>query len=342
MRTHPFPSPRLRRAAEARVWFGRRGAVILAGLVLGSGLLGAAMAADLPVAPGSPPAVLPPPAPPLPRSPVAVFRILLSQSTAEREATLSRRNPAQRALIVARLAEYETLAPEVREERLMATDLFWHLQQLLPRAPAERGELIAVAPESLRAVLSERLAVWDAVPAGDRAVLLQHERAIRYFSQVREVSAPPLPGASGETRPARVRLSVDLPRMGELPAADRLRLVDTWRRFFDPQTAAGLTRRQRALQAMSEAERREMAAVLTRFQALPVEQRRVCLESFARFAALSPAERRGFLRNAERWESLAPEERRAWRDVVNKLPPVPPLAATIQFPPLPGAKGRGG
>jgi hypothetical protein len=97
---------------------------------------------------------------------VATFRLLLSQSLAERAAALARRSEAQRTALLARLTEYEALPPEVREERLWATDLFWHVQQLLPRAPAERGELIAAAPVELRGVLAERLALWDPPPTG--------------------------------------------------------------------------------------------------------------------------------------------------------------------------------
>lgn len=324
-------------AASVRWARGGSLALLLLGLVGGQGL---ARAAEGTGSSGGVPASagLVPPAPPLPRSPVATFRRLLAQSPAERAAALARRSEAQRTALLARLAEYEALSPEVREERLWATDLFWHVQQLLPRAPAERGELIAAAPAELRGVLAERLAVWDALPAADRAALLNHERAIRYFARLREVVPPPLPGSPPLPVATRVRLSVDPPATAEGPhltESDQVRLVETWRRFFDPRTAAGARQRERTLRAMPEPERRELDAVLARFQALPPAQRRASLESFARFASLSPAQQSGFVRSAERWASLSPDERRTWRGLAPKLPPLPPVPGTFRYPPLP-------
>src|SRR5262245_45329177 len=97
-----------------------------------------------------------PPAPPLPTSPVAVFRQLLDLKPAERLEALSRRPERQRESLRLRLMEYDTLPPGLREERLRATDLYWHIQQLLPRAASERTDLLAAAPAELRAVLTER------------------------------------------------------------------------------------------------------------------------------------------------------------------------------------------
>jgi hypothetical protein len=169
-------------------------------------------------------------------------------------------------------------------------------------------------------------------------MLLKHERAIRYFAHLREVVPPPLPGGLPATPAARVRLSVDLPGTAEvrnLAEQDRLRLVEAWRRFFDPQTGAGARQRERTLRAMPDDERREMDAVLARFEGLPPAQRRAYLESYARFATLSPGERAGFLRNAERWASLSSDERRTWRGLVTKLPPLPPVPGSFRYPPLP-------
>lgn len=278
-----------------------------------------------------------PPAPPLPRSPVAVFRHLLALPPTERAQALAQRGEAQRAALLARLGEYERMSVEAREERLWATDLFWHVRQLLPRAAAERRELIAAAPEELRIVLTERLALWDALPAGDREMLIRNERAIRYFAHLREVVPPPLPGGAVDaTRaPSQPRPTVEVPGLMHLSENERTRMVDAWRQFFDPSSGSGERRRQRTLRVMSEPERREMDAVLDRFRGLPAEQRRVCVESFARFATLSPEERQDFLRSAARWESLSPEERRTWRSLVTKLPPLPPVPSGVRFPPLP-------
>lgn len=284
---------------------------------------------------GSP---VPPPAPPLPNSPIAAFRILLAMDASHRTAALQARSEKQRQALEARLAEYDALAADQREARLLATDLFWHLQQLLPRAPMERAELVASAPAELRPILEERLALWDRLPAADRAMLLQHERAIRYFARVREVVPPPLPGPHGAgatpgAPPLPTRVVLEDARFPELNLADRSHLVGTWRRLFEAPSST--LERQLARKSMTEAERREMQETLDRFRTLTSSQRQVCIESFTRFASLSPSERASFLRHAEKWASLPPAERQAWRGLVGKLPPLPPVPVKVVPPPLP-------
>ncbi len=287
-----------------------------------------AVGAELPV---------PPPAPPLPTSPVAVFRRLLSLDAAARALALAQRDEAHRSALASRLAEYDALPLEQREQRLLATDLYWHMQQLLPRPPAERSGLVANAPAPLQAVLSERLALWDRLPTSDREALLQHEQAIRYFAHMREITPPPLPitNASVAAAPAvPLRMQAELGRIQELSAPDRRHLVETWRQLFEATPDS--PERNTALRSMTALERREMNEVLERFRALPPAQRQICIESFARFATMKPSERVGFLRDAERWASLPAQERQAWRNLVTKLPPLPPIPESIPPPPLPG------
>lgn len=289
---------------------------------------------------GSP---VPPPAPPLPNSPIAAFRLLLAMDAPHRTAALAARPEKQREALESRLAEYDTLAADQREARLLATDLYWHLQQLLPRAASERAELVATAPSELRPILQERLDLWDRLPAADRAMLLQHERAIRYFSRVREVTPPPLPGPHGNVAgsnmgtppPLPVRVTLESDRFPELTPAARSHLMGTWRRLFEAPPAA--LERQLAAKSMTEAERREMQETLDRFRTLSSSQRQVCIESFTRFTSLSPSERASFLRHAEKWASLPPSERQAWRALVGKLPPLPPVPVRVVPPPLPVA-----
>lgn len=290
---------------------------------------------------------VPPPAPPLPASPVAGFRELLAMDGVHRAEALARRPERQREVLAARLVEYDGLSVEQREARLLATDLYWHLQQLLPLSSGERGERVASAPEVLRPVLVERLALWDGLSAEDRALLLQQERALRYLAQVRVVVPPPLPGGTGSVA-AGVRgsaspsRSVAVPVRSELggwpggvSATDRRRLVESWRRLFEAPPVA--IQRQLATQPMSAAEREEMEKVLSRFRDLPASQRQTCLESFARLASLPAGERASFMKQAERWSALPAAERQAWREIVNRLPPLPPLKEKVTPPPMPAA-----
>jgi hypothetical protein len=83
-----------------------------------------------------------------------------------------------------------------------------------------------------------------------------------------------------------------------------------------------------------------MEDVLKQFEALPVQQRRLCVESFTKFTSMPNAERNRFLRNAELWQAMTPVERKTWRDLVTKLPPMPPglHESTAPMPPMPTAK----
>ncbi|MCC6231765.1 MAG: DUF3106 domain-containing protein [Verrucomicrobiales bacterium] len=277
----------------------------------------------------------PPPLPPLPTSPITGFRQLLALPAPARERLVSQRPEPQRAALRARLADYERLAAPDREQRLNATDLYWHMQQLLRRPAAERQSLLATAPESLRPILAERLELWDALPASDREALLQHERAIRYFARLKTVSPPPLPPGTGPSLsaapPVPLRVQAELGPLQDLTPEQRERARQQWTQFFQ----APAPRVQRALLTMDARERQAMERVLERFRLLSPDQRQSCIDSFTRFTTLSNSERAEFLRRAERWEKLPAEERAAWRQLVDKLPILPPLPTDGTPPPLP-------
>jgi hypothetical protein len=57
--------------------------------------------------------------------------------------------------------------------------------------------------------------------------------------------------------------------------------------------------------------------------------------NFIILASLSPAERREFLVSAAEWQKMKPEDRDAWRKLVSKVPPLPPLPNSYRLPPLP-------
>ena len=309
-------------------WILRAGKVLRWGL--GFGVVLWAQAAE-------PPARPVPPLPPLPPSPVAFFRQLIDMTPADRAAALAARPEAQRTALAARLGDYEALPAAIREERLRATDLYWHLQQLLRRDPADRAALVAAAPANLQSLLIERLALWDRLSPEDQTALLEHERALRHLARWRNAPPPPpLPGVATNASllpgPAvPLRLQAELRRFDGLSPERWQTVHEHWQRFFE----APSTRRDRALQAMTEDERLEMTRVLERFRRLAPAQRRACIDAFTRIAALPAGERADFFRRAERWESLSAEDRRAWRRIVAELPLAPPLPLDPYQPPLP-------
>ena len=109
----------------------------------------------------------------------------------------------------------------------------------------------------------------------------------------------------------------------------RRELLDRFNQFFDLTPKE----KQMALDSLSEAERRQMEKTLRAFSRLPKEQRSQCIQSFKKFAGMSVEEREQFLKNAERWRLMSPDERQAWRDVVARLPELPPTPPGLESPP---------
>jgi hypothetical protein len=67
-----------------------------------------------------------------------------------------------------------------------------------------------------------------------------------------------------------------------------------------------------------------MEATLKEFEKLPPKQRVLCLRNYAKFAGMSSTERAEFLKTAEKWSKMSPKERQAWRDLVARVPMMPP------------------
>ena len=281
-------------------------------------------------------ATAPPPLPPLPVSPVATFRELMALPPPAQEVALQRRPEAQRAVLRARLEEYARLPEAVREERLRATDLYWHLNQLMRRAPGERADLLRQSPADLREVLTERLALWDRLPESDRDALLAHDRAVRYLARTATGRTPPLPPVvqkpvrtlSPPMPPLPVRAARDWVQLQSLSPAQRSHLRERWERWVDLSPGAV----ERLTNELPAEDRERLAQVLQRFAALPAGQRRACLESFSRLTSLPASDLVDFLRHAQRWEELSAEERESWRQVAVKLPPLPPARSVAVDP----------
>lgn len=236
-----------------------------------------------------------------PVSPVAAFRELLLLSPAEQEAALAARPPEIRRRLQHKIAEYQALSPEERELRLQATELRWHLLPLLHLRPEERAPMLTNVPDHLRALVESRLRQWDALPLPMQRLLLTNQPAAGFFvwggSAARRHRGHEPPDPSG--------LSQRFNRLFELTPEEK----------------------QRALQTLSEAERRHMERTLQEFEQLPPEKRARCVEAFARFATLPPAEREEFLRSAQRWAEMSPSERETWRKLVSLAPVLPPPPA---------------
>ena len=255
--------------------------------------------------------------PPMPsvQSPVSFFRQLLALSPADRSPLLTNRPPEIRARILAKVHEYEALAPEERELRLRATELRWWLTPLMRVSAADRSSRLAQVPADLQALVKSRLQQWDLLPPPLQQEFLANDRTLLYFAHVPTAQTP-------ATTPEARRISEQFNRFFE----------------FTPQE------KQQTLSTLSETEHAAMEQTLQAFEKLPPSQRFTCLRNYGKFVGMSAAERAEFLKNAEKWAQMSPKERQTWRDLVAQVPiwpPFPPVRVPPQLmPPLPSAPSK--
>ncbi len=272
-------------------------------------------------------ALLTPPAP-TPASPVDFFRQLLTLPAGERDTFLTNRPPAVRKRLLAKVADYEALDPNERELRLRATELHWYLMPLL-REPADtRATRLELVPEDLQGLVQSRLKEWSVLPPPLQQEFLANERVLHYFTYVDATNSPPLPPGSAAHPLASEN---DQARWKALPEEEHQRMTAQFNRFFELTPAE----KQKTLNTLSAAERRQMEKTLQAFDQLPAAQRRQCVRAFSRLASLTPSARTEFLKNAEHWSQLPPNDRQAWRDLVTHVPQWPPMPPNLILPPVP-------
>lgn len=278
-----------------------------------------------------------PPPLPSPRSPVDAFRELLALDKTARVQALTNRSAAVQQRLLEKVAEYERMSPEARELRLRATEVRWYLVPLLKMPAAQRPALTATVPAELQKLVSDRLVWWDLLPPGAQRELIENELALDYVTQAGEISEDQKQRLLGSLPPdQREKLEASIQRWQAMPAAERQRLFQYVNRFFELTAQE----KQKALGTLSVAERQQMENTLAAFGKFSREQRLQCIRSFGKFATMSAVQRQQFLKNAERWSALAPDERQTWRDVVRRLPEMPPLPPGfgIETPPMPPAR----
>lgn len=265
-------------------------------------------------------------------TPVAYFRGLLGMTPAERERVLADKSEEKRREVLAKVREYEALPPEVREARLLQTEMHWRLLVLLPLDSAERqARLREISPMYQPMILSQ-LARWDDLPGDVRKALLERESFLRTYIQWQGHSAAAQEDILSKLAPRqRERWTEELDRWQALPEDRRVELNQAFRQFFYSTEEE----QKETIQTLSQTERRQMEQALQSFANLPPVLQRLCVESFGKFAAMSTDERNQFLQNAAKWEAMTAQERQLWRTLVNKLPPMPPEYFQSKLPPMP-------
>jgi len=264
------------------------------------------------------------------------FRLLLAASPAEREKLLAGKNQKDRESLLEGLRKYDELRPEVRELRVNAMELRFHIAWLMPLAPSNRIGHLQNVPPRQRSLVEERLRIWDQLPTEEQKELLEKERLARVTSIL---IPPPVPGQRGVPMSTIAsnqlqQLQARLKRFQSLPEPKQQQIQNNFERIF------GLPDAQKAREAIGslqlpEAERAQMEKTLATFRALPKMQRDVCIQNFKKFAQLPFDEIRQFICNAEAWQKMTPQERQEWRGIVSKLPPIPPSPPGFGQPPRP-------
>ena len=290
-----------------------------------------AQAPNRPVSPK--PTVAPPPMPTRVGSPIDFFRTLISANPAEREKLLEAKEPKLRTVLANSALEFQNLPAEQRELRLRNMELRYHVTALFRTAPSNRTERLRFVPDRDRPLVEHRLKYWDQLTAEQREVALQNERLTRDY-----IGVPRSPGntasLTGQASNQVVRIEQEIVRWNMVPDARHAQIQRTFKEFFELTDEEKAREKLQPLPFNGE-ERQLMEQTLARFKQLSLSQRNTCVTNFNKFASLSPAERREFLINAEEWQKMKPEDREAWRKLISKVPPRPPLPHSFRRPPMP-------
>jgi len=273
-----------------------------------------------------------PPALPLPIlvSPVDMFRKLLAMNATERREFLADRPPETRKAIMAKLREYASMKPDDRELRLKITELRWYLLPLLRMPATNRAEQLSVVPAEFQELLNSRLKEWDNLPTNAQAEFLTNQLALQVVTEPKDWKSN-----TNSISPAlRDRYQRGSERWQSMTEDERTRAKAMFTQFFELRP----TEKEKVLHTLSDAERDQIERTLSTYEKLKPGQRARCVNGFEKFASLTPEEQQQFLKNAARWKVMSPNERQAWRELVERLPAMPPLPPNFEPPPLPNER----
>jgi hypothetical protein len=278
--------------------------------------------------------------PPIPPSPIQEFRNWLKMTEAERENIIGGYSAEKQAVLRRKIQAYATMPAEQRERQLKMLELRWYMLPLMAVLPEERGNFLEMMPPRLHQLVTTRLAEWDRLDAATRKEILANDEArkmaTRYFIHIQGRGSEGAPEFQPLDPTKRVALQEKLRVWTETTPSQRERMAEQLSAFFELPAPE----QQRALEDFSDADRQEMQKALAVFARLPAQNRRICVESFQKFATMTPRQRGEFLRKAERWQQMTAQERETWKNLVTKLPPIPPDPSEI--PPKPQALLPGG
>ena len=279
--------------------------------------------------------VAPPPMPSQAGSPIDFFRKLIGAKPGERENLLAGKEPQLRKVLENYALKYEALPAEERELRLRHMELRYRLTPLLQTASSNRTERLKFVPDRDRPLIEDRLKYWDGLSAEQQMKLWNNERLKGELIGVGVPRSSANPASlTGQTSNQVIRLEKQFIDWQMLPNARRSEVQKHFTNLFELTDAERVHEKLLTFPLPAE-ERQLMEQTLLQFKQLQPPQRSACVQNFSKLASLSPAERREFLVNAEEWQKMKPEDREAWRKLVSKVPPMPPLPQSYRLPPMP-------
>jgi hypothetical protein len=264
-------------------------------------------------------------------SPVENFRSWLNMSAEQRAPLLAKMPEAERQALESKLAKYDSLPAEARDLRLRQTQLHWHLLELMKLPPSQRKHRLVEVPTEQRGLVMQRLHQWDALSTAEQKTFLENEAATGLYLQMQET--PP----HERTRvlialPQEVRKPMEqqLQKWNGLPAQQRQELTDRFNQFFQLQERE----QEKVVKGLPQNVRAHVEKMRDALKHLPLAQRKQCTEALNKFLAMTPDEQNKFLINAARWQRMSETEHDAWREIINKVPAMPPLPPGVLAPPL--------
>jgi Protein of unknown function (DUF3106) len=255
-------------------------------------------------------------------------------------------------------------------------------RQLLAMTPDERDDFLTNRPPEIRARILAKVGEYEALNPNDRELRLRATELRWYLMPLLRESRTNRATRLAQV-PADIRDVVEnrLEEWNILPPSLRQEFLENerilrdfthldvsnnpsenswrepsdadrahWNALSEPerrQVAAGFKQffdltpeeKQSALNTLSEAERRQMEKTLQAFEKMPAAQRAECVGAFAKFASMNASQQAEFLKNAARWSEMSPAERQTWRDLVVNVPQWPPLPVGFMAP-VPGESNK--
>lgn len=267
-----------------------------------------------------------PPTPVPAQSLIQYFRQLLAMSPQERDQALAAKTPSRRALLLAKIKEYQEMPEKDRELRFYLLQLRLYMLPLMQLPPPDRAALLAAIPAKDRPAVQSRLRDWDKLLPDQQTQVLQNETNLHYFLYRRYASPALEKEALAKIMPKERSREVEktIAQWQSLPEAQRQRIGRRLREFLALQPA----QRQEMLLTLPEEDRLPIQQISQRLTALSPEQQASWVDGFKTYAGLSLEERRRFILQAERWQTMTKEERDLWRSIVTRPPDPPRLLGT--------------